>query len=87
MAECRGEVPELALAVVFLGQQTNVVGYGEQPLEQAGRCAGHRVVDATGYEKSRYLAQDAEDRAADARRAAEALAREYGAPPPRPRRV
>lgn len=47
----------------------------------------HRLVDATGYESSRYLAQDAEDRAADSRAAAEALARECGDPPPRPRHV
>jgi hypothetical protein len=46
----------------------------------------HRLVDATGYESSRYLAQD-EDRAADARAGAEALARECGDPPPRPRQV
>ncbi|MFG2783846.1 hypothetical protein ACGFY7_39195 [Streptomyces prunicolor] len=47
----------------------------------------HRLVDATGYEKSRYLAQDAEHGAADARAAAEAMARERGTPPPRPRLV
>lgn len=32
----------------------------------------HRLVDATGFESKRYLAQDAEDRARDARAAAEA---------------
>ncbi|MEV0697863.1 hypothetical protein AB0I53_08080 [Saccharopolyspora sp. NPDC050389] len=40
-----------------------------------------------GWEKSRYLAQDAEDRAADARAAAEALAAECGDPTPAPRRT
>lgn len=47
----------------------------------------HRLVDATGYESARYLAQDAEDRAADSRAAAVALARECGDRPPRPRQV
>ncbi|MDQ0994785.1 hypothetical protein [Streptomyces sp. V3I7] len=51
------------------------------------RAALHRLVDATGYESSRYLAQDAEDRAADARAADEAMARECSAPPPKPGRV
>lgn len=46
----------------------------------------HRLVDATGGEASRYLAQDAEDRADRARSVAEALARECGDPPPAPRR-
>lgn len=45
----------------------------------------HRLVDATGYESSRYLAEDAEGRARDARAAAEELAAECGdlRPPPR----
>ncbi|MFE1190125.1 hypothetical protein [[Kitasatospora] papulosa] len=47
----------------------------------------HRLVDATGYESSRYLAQDAEDRARDARAGAEALATECGDPRPAPRSV
>ncbi|WP_267595978.1 hypothetical protein [Carbonactinospora thermoautotrophica] len=38
-------------------------------------------------ESSRYLAQDAEDQARDARAAAEVLAAECGDPPPRPRRA
>lgn len=46
----------------------------------------HRLVDALGDETSRYLAQDAEDRAERARSAAEALARECGDPAPAPRR-
>ncbi|MFF3730856.1 hypothetical protein ACFYXM_11170 [Streptomyces sp. NPDC002476] len=46
----------------------------------------HRLVDAVGDESSRYLAQDAEDRAEDARARAEAMARECGDPPPAPRR-
>ncbi|MER8114678.1 hypothetical protein [Streptomyces sp. NPDC094031] len=40
----------------------------------------HRLVDAIGDEPSRYLAQDAEDRAEDLRARAEAMARECGAP-------
>lgn len=47
----------------------------------------HRLVDATGDESSRYLAQDAEDRAEDVRARSEALARECGDPPPAPRRA
>ncbi|MFE4056709.1 hypothetical protein ACFXP3_10495 [Streptomyces sp. NPDC059096] len=47
----------------------------------------HRLVDAVGDESSRYLAQDAEDRAEDVRAGAEALARECGDPPPPPRRA
>lgn len=47
----------------------------------------HRLVDATGDEASRYLAQDAEDRARDARAAAEAMAAECGDPRPSPRTV
>ncbi|WP_329449323.1 glycerol-3-phosphate dehydrogenase/oxidase (plasmid) [Streptomyces sp. NBC_01426] len=46
----------------------------------------HRLVDAVGDESSRYLAQDAEDRAEDLRAMASALARECGYPPPAPRR-
>ncbi|MFD5191031.1 hypothetical protein ACFWMU_23245 [Streptomyces sp. NPDC058357] len=46
----------------------------------------HRLVDAVGDESSRYLAQDAEDRAEDLRDRAEAMARECGDPPPAPRR-
>ncbi|MCQ9132854.1 hypothetical protein [Streptomyces hilarionis] len=46
----------------------------------------HRLVDAVGDESSRYLAQDAEDRAEDLRARAEAMARECGDPPPAPRR-
>ncbi|MGC2998524.1 hypothetical protein ACPF8X_09105 [Streptomyces sp. G35A] len=42
-------------------------------------------MDATGDESSRYLAQDAEDRAAGARAGAEVLAAEYGDPKPAPR--
>jgi len=45
----------------------------------------HRLVDVTGDESSRYLAQDAEDRAAAARAGAEALAAECGDPKPAPR--
>ncbi|MEU7028934.1 hypothetical protein AB0A60_19865 [Streptomyces sp. NPDC046275] len=45
----------------------------------------HRLVDATGDESSRYLAQDAEDRAAAARAGAEALAAQCGDPQPAPR--
>lgn len=37
-----------------------------------------RLVDAVGDESSRYLAQDAEDRAEDLRARAEAMARECG---------
>ncbi|MEN8655517.1 hypothetical protein ABCR94_34335 [Streptomyces sp. 21So2-11] len=44
----------------------------------------HRLVDATGDEASRYLAQDAEDRARDARAAAEAMAADAVIPGPRP---
>ncbi|MYR39685.1 hypothetical protein GTX14_31610 [Streptomyces sp. SID4944] len=47
----------------------------------------HRLVGAVGEESSRYLAQDAEDRAEDVRAGAEALARECGDPPPAPRRA
>ncbi|MEU6351621.1 hypothetical protein ABZ896_20135 [Streptomyces sp. NPDC047072] len=47
----------------------------------------HRLVDATGCESSRYHAQYAEDRAAEARAEAEALARERGELPPRARQV
>lgn len=47
----------------------------------------HRLVDATGDESSRYLAQDAEDRAEDVRARSEALAVECGDPPPAPRRA
>ncbi|MFF2262121.1 hypothetical protein [Streptomyces albidoflavus] len=47
----------------------------------------HRLVDATGDESSRYLAQDAEDRAEDVRTRSEALAHECGDPPPAPRRA
>ncbi|MFJ2900233.1 hypothetical protein ACIO87_35835 [Streptomyces sp. NPDC087218] len=46
----------------------------------------HRLVDAVGDESSRYLAQDAEDRAKNLRARAEAMARECGDPPPAPRR-
>ncbi|WP_032789713.1 hypothetical protein OG582_39340 (plasmid) [Streptomyces anulatus] len=46
----------------------------------------HRLVDAVGDESSRYLAQEAEDRAEDVRAGAGALARERGDPPPAPRR-
>ncbi|MEU5980397.1 hypothetical protein [Streptomyces sp. NPDC047315] len=46
----------------------------------------HRLVDAVGDESSRYLAQDAEDRAEALRAKAEAMARECGDPPPAPRR-
>jgi hypothetical protein len=46
----------------------------------------HRLVDALGDESSRYLAQNAEDRAEDTRAADEALAREFGDPAPAPRR-
>lgn len=46
-----------------------------------------RLVDAIGDESSRYLAQDAEDRAEDLRASAEAVARECGDPPPPPRRA
>ncbi|MBX4178401.1 hypothetical protein [Streptomyces geysiriensis] len=45
----------------------------------------HRLVDATGDESSRYLAQDAEDRASGVRAGAEALAAECGDPMPAPR--
>ncbi|MGW4790474.1 hypothetical protein [Streptomyces sp. NPDC004230] len=45
----------------------------------------HRLVHALGDESSRYLAQDAEDRAEGARARADALAREGGDPPPAPR--
>lgn len=47
----------------------------------------HRLVDATGFESSRYLAQDTEDRARAARAAAEAMAAECGDPRPAPRAV
>ncbi|CAM5385135.1 hypothetical protein [Streptomyces viridochromogenes] len=47
----------------------------------------HRLVDALGDESSRYLAQDAEDRAEDARAGADALARECGDLPPAPRQL
>lgn len=47
----------------------------------------HRLVDAVGDESSRYLAQDAEDRARDFRARAEVMARECGVPPPAPRRA
>lgn len=46
----------------------------------------HRLVDAVGDESSRYLAQDAQDRAEDVRARAEVMARECGDPPPAPRR-
>ncbi|GAB1339798.1 hypothetical protein ACE1SV_63880 [Streptomyces sp. E-15] len=46
----------------------------------------HRLVDAIGDESSRYLAQDAEDRAEDLRARAEAMAQACGDPPPAPRR-
>ncbi|MFF2426913.1 hypothetical protein [Streptomyces mirabilis] len=42
----------------------------------------HRLVDGVGDESSRYLAQDAEDRAEDVRARADALVRECGDPPP-----
>ncbi|MFF4560656.1 hypothetical protein [Streptomyces sp. NPDC001435] len=45
----------------------------------------HRLVDALGDESSRYLAQDAEDRAKDVRARADASALECGDPPPAPR--
>lgn len=45
----------------------------------------HRPLDALRDESSRYLAQDAEDRAEDVRSGADASAREYGDPPPAPR--
>lgn len=46
-----------------------------------------RLVDTIGDESSRYLAQDAEDRAEDLRARAEPMARECGDPrPPPPRR-
>ncbi|GAA2769601.1 hypothetical protein GCM10020219_041070 [Nonomuraea dietziae] len=46
----------------------------------------HWLVDALGEEGSRYLAQDAEDRALDVRQRAEALAANCGDPGPhRPR--
>lgn len=46
-----------------------------------------RLVNAIGDESSRYLAQDAEDRAEHLRAKAEAMARECGDPPPPPRRA
>ncbi|MEV4182670.1 hypothetical protein AB0J28_14655 [Streptosporangium canum] len=46
----------------------------------------HWIVDVTGDESSRYLAQDAEDRADDQRARAAALAKRCGAPPPTPSR-
>ncbi|GHA51660.1 hypothetical protein GCM10010345_65260 [Streptomyces canarius] len=45
----------------------------------------HRLVDVTGDESSRYLAQDADDRSAAARAGAAALAAECGDPKPAPR--
>ncbi|MFE7111151.1 hypothetical protein ACFU98_32260 [Streptomyces sp. NPDC057575] len=45
----------------------------------------HRLVDAVGNESSRYLAQNAENRAENVRARASALARECGDPPPFPR--
>ncbi|MDG9709642.1 hypothetical protein [Streptomyces sp. DH10] len=47
----------------------------------------HRIVDALGDEASRYLAQDAEDRAQDARSRAEIMAQECGDPAPAPTAV
>ncbi|ASY37010.1 MULTISPECIES: hypothetical protein [unclassified Streptomyces] len=47
----------------------------------------HRLVDAVGDDSSRYLAQDAKDRAAAARVRAEAMARACGDPPPPPLRA
>jgi hypothetical protein len=44
----------------------------------------HQLVDASGDESSRYLAQDAEDRALDTRQRAEALATHCGDPQPAP---
>ncbi|MBB3724455.1 hypothetical protein [Nonomuraea dietziae] len=44
----------------------------------------HWLVDALGEEGSRYLAQDAEDRALDVRQRAEALAANCGDPWPAP---
>lgn len=45
----------------------------------------HRLVDAVGDETSRYLAQDAEDRAEDSRDRAIVMAQECGDPWPAPR--
>jgi hypothetical protein len=92
-SEPAGQGPDTLLIVELVGLLNAAEHYltagDEARLHYLDKRASllHRVVDATGYEKSRYLAQDAEDRAADARSAAEALARECGDPPPRPRRV
>ncbi|MER6474586.1 hypothetical protein [Streptomyces collinus] len=64
-----------------------VWGTSDQRLAYLERRAKllHRLMDATGNESSRYLAQDAEDRAAAARAGVEALAAECGDPKPAPR--
>ncbi|MER6599729.1 hypothetical protein ACWDBC_08350 [Streptomyces parvus] len=64
-----------------------VLGTPDERLAYLDRRAKllHRLVDATGDESSRYLAQDAEDRADGARAGAEALAAECGDPAPAPR--
>lgn len=63
-----------------------VWGTSDQRLAYLERWAKllHRLVDATGDESSRYLAQDAEERAAAARAGAEALAAECGDAKPAP---
>lgn len=73
--------------VGLLGRAEDYNGPGSTPgsrLDYLERRAAllHRLVDAVGDESSRYLAQDAEDRAEDVRARAEALARECGDPPP-----
>ncbi|WP_043478153.1 hypothetical protein [Kitasatospora sp. MBT66] len=47
----------------------------------------HDLIDATGDEDSRWIAQDAEERADRARQAAETDARLNATPPPAPRTV
>lgn len=81
----------VAELVGLLNDAEHYTGPGSSPgsrLDYLDRRAAllHRLVDALGDESSRYLAQDAEDRAADARAADEAMARECGDPGPAPRR-
>ncbi|MDX3245401.1 hypothetical protein [Streptomyces sp. ME18-1-4] len=77
----------LAALVGLLGDAEHYAwGTSDQRLAYPERRAKllHRLVDATGDESSRYLAQDAEDRDAVARASAEALAAECGDPKPAP---
>ncbi|MEU1465489.1 hypothetical protein ABZ467_33445 [Streptomyces sp. NPDC005727] len=78
----------VAEMVGLLGDIEHYVwGTGDQRLAYLERRAKllHRLVDVTGDESFRYLAQDAEDRVTAARAGAEALAAECGDPKPAPR--